>query len=345
MIATGAAISKDQLYLRKAIEAHLAKPSADAAICAIVKSDAIERQLEQFEEADSKAEKFQEHYRSTFRFALWTTTVGTIVGALTLLPLNELQQGFPRTVAGVLQTLSVISTFLALQWIAFRQPVDKWLSHRAEAEAQRAGIFKSILAARPSGAVPAGLARQKLELIKSAYVDDQLDYFNKAIARHKRAAGNLTTPRIIAYVLSFVVVLLAVAALVKFLSGVLISPDSRIVHAANMLLFFADPPRWQLGLGAIASSIFAHASARSLMDQDERNAALYSKTADKVRAYVDDNYANIETLSSDDEAGERAVMSFFNSVRDILQAEHSVWLLSRPAENPAEGRAGELSAR
>jgi hypothetical protein len=90
-----------------------------------------------------------------------------------------------------------------------------------------------------------------------------------------------------------------------------------------------DSSRWQLGLGAIASSLLAFASARSLMDQDERNASSYKATTSLLRRIRADDLPGAEAAA---EAGHVAdVTRFCEKVQAVLSAEHLTWILSPPA--------------
>ena len=76
-------------YQRQAIEAYLATQPPDTPIAAVVASRDVEERIGAFERADVAAVEHQTSYRRMYRFALWTTTVGAITGALSLLPVGD----------------------------------------------------------------------------------------------------------------------------------------------------------------------------------------------------------------------------------------------------------------
>src|SRR5262249_5023454 len=98
--------------------------------------------------------------------------------------------------------------------------------------------------------------------------------------------------------------------------------------AAVQAYTLPESGRWQTGLGAMASSILAFASARTFMDQDDRNASCYELAAEELDRIKMDDLGNAEAAAK---AGKVAdVMTFCEKVQAVLSAEHSSWTFSRP---------------
>ena len=130
-------------------------------------------------------------------------------------------------------------------------------------------MFRAILQAGVAGAkLPAALA-----CFRDAHLDWQLGYYKKRGGQHAQAAGSATPYKMLAYLLTGVSILLALIGLASFAAEVGFS----IPYVSNWLRWLVIPKsgRWQLGLGTMASSLLAFASARSFMDQDDRNASCY----------------------------------------------------------------------
>jgi hypothetical protein len=151
-----------------------------------MKLEAIEVQLKAFDEADLTAIAKQKQYRRAGRISLWTMTISVVIGALALMPLDTWLSGRTGQVASAAQTFALAVAVLAVVWIAWRQPVDRWMQRRAEAEAIRADIFRAILQARLPDADPLRLLQEKFACFKQAHLRSQLDFFaNPAAApRH-----------------------------------------------------------------------------------------------------------------------------------------------------------------
>jgi hypothetical protein len=333
---------KSKLYQRAKIEAYLQTVESDAPIRLAIDGPVAQSSLAAFEKADALALAFQQRYRRVGRLALWAATIGTLVGAFLLLPLDRWIDALSRGVIGGIQTMTLIVTFLAIQWIGWRKPIDQWMTHRAAAERQRGTVFEVIVTAiGPAGTDGKSLSMQKLDCLMTAHVEDQLRYFDKSCIKHKMAAGRATPLRLVGYVLVGIAMVFGAAALVQFLVTLGWPVPDWLTQAANAIAI-TDANRWQLGLGTIASSLLAHTNARTMMDQDERNAALYAATARKVREYVRDELEGVRVKAK---AGENeAIVTFFRGVRRILEAEHLAWFLSRPPRNlvaTAQGGACE----
>lgn len=324
-------------FQRKAILKALEPLPPDAPIRAAVAGPEIQRRLGEFEEADAKAIAHQNWYRRLYLCALLATTLGTVVGALALLPFENLFKEEHLKTISLTQTTAMILTTLLLVVISVSKPVDKWLRFRADAERKRSDLFEAILQARVPGAGPE-FTRQQLDVLAKAYFKEQIDYFVSSARRHERAASHAVWPKLFAYALLAVAFTVAAMVLVATFGDL-----ERLFNA--MMSTFSKGDDWhrtaarlQLGLGTMASALLAHANARSLMDHDERKAALYKETARNLTEYLIRVMPEARTRA---DAGDGSMSDVvFQQVRHILEGEHAAWIGVRSLRNPFIGKAG-----
>jgi hypothetical protein len=322
--------------LRQALDMHLRDKPADAPVRALLAAPAVTEKLTEFGAADADAIRQQRAYRRLGRFALWCTTVGALLGALALLPLDRWMDGAPRKGTAALQALTLVLAVLAVVWGRWRRSLARWMGSRAAAEALRAEVFRRI--------IEAGAADQKLapalSCFRDAHLDWQRGFYRKRGDEHRRAAGAGTPYRIAAYLLTAVSILLGVAGLASFAAELGIAIP--LVSGRLQPLVVPDAGRWQLGLGTMASSLLAFAGARSLMDQDDRNAACYELAADELDRLIAAHWDS--ALAAAREGNSAEVIGFCERVQSVLSAEHLAWIFARPrdaaigARGRAEGR-------
>jgi hypothetical protein len=328
-----------QSDLRQALDQHLQKLPADAPLRRVIAAPDIQGKLSAFDRADALAIQEQASYRRVGRLALWAMMAGAVVGALVLLPIEFWSAGLPRRMIETAQALALILTFLAILWISLRKVIDHWMTARAQAEDIRGNIFRAILEADAGDADARQLLQQKLACFKDAHLDWQLAYFSRRGADHLQNAGYGKRFRAAGYTLSAISVLLGVAAII-ILAGDLNFPVPKSIGDAARWLKLHEPGRWQLGLGAMASSVLAFASARSLMDQDDRNARCYAATAAHVERIRREGLAKAEAAAAAGRPEE--VTDFCEKVQSVLSAEHLAWSLARPLGNPAAAHDVQL---
>jgi hypothetical protein len=310
--------------LRQALDMHLRGKPEDAPVRALFAAPAVVGKLAAFDAADAIAIKEQRAYRRAGRFSLWCMLIGALVGAMALLPLGAWIDGLPRKAIAALQALALVLTVLAMIWISWRRSLGRWMRARAEAEALRADVFRAILQA---GVAEAQLSAA-LDCFKDAHLDWQLGYYKKRGGQHAQAAGSATPYKMLAYLLTGVSILLALVGLASFAADVGFS----IPHVSNWLQWLAIPEsgRWQLGLGTMASSLLAFASARSFMDQDDRNASCYELAAAELDRLLASDWEKAVAAARDGRAGD--VIAFCERVQSVLSAEHLAWIFARPRD-------------
>lgn len=311
--------------LRQALQLHLRDLPAEAPIRAILATPAVEAKLAEFDAADAIAIREQRAYRRLNRFALWSMLVGALIGALVLLPLDTWIDGLPRKTIEALQALALILAVIAVMWSSWRRSVGRWMHSRAQAEALRADVFRAIM---QSGARDKERLQPALACFKDAHLDWQLGFYKKRGREHHHAAGAATPYKMAAYLLTGVSVLLGIVGLANLAAELGIS----IPYVSGWLrsLLVPQSGRWQIGLGTMASSLLAFASARSFMDQDDRNAACYELAAAELDRLSGDGLQGATAAARDGRADE--VLAFCERIQAVLSAEHLAWIFARPRD-------------
>jgi len=322
-------------YQRAAIEEYLKGVPATAPIRAVVASPAVQDQLKAFEKADQDAIIAQARYRRYAYLALAATTLSALAGAVLILPLGQVLPEFPRPAASLIQTVSLLVSVIAIQWLLWRRPLDDWLASRARAEQLRGRIFEAILAEGTEDGGSSALVRQKLDCAMAAHVEDQLAFFKNSATRHRTTARALSPLSVLGYLLLTLAVAIGFLGLPPLLTSFHVSVMPEIVAIAAALTPL-EHSQWQLGFGTMASNLLAHMTARSMLDQDERKASLYEATADRISELVGAERAATEAAA--DQGDLAAVTAFFERLRRVLEGEHAAWSLSRPPKNPVRHR-------
>lgn len=300
----------------------------DAPLRAVVRDTAFDDALKLYEDADQDAGRAQRIFKRSAGLALALMTLATLISSLMLFPIERL---WPESVQwrGFVSGLQSAANTIALGVVWFLNRSEgamRWLDLRAEAERLRGDYFRAILAApAPAGADARQLLCEKLGLLEHAHHDYQRAYLVSAVRKHAAGATRRARPRRLSTAATAVAILIGMAALAATVSG----PDSLLRWVVAAL---TDPIRWQLGLNTMASALLAFASARSMIHQDDRNAALYRGTLaelDRVRAEQRETAA-AAALRAD----ETGVARYAREVQTVLDADHRAWRLARAAVDP-----------
>ena len=317
-------------YQRQAIQKVLDKLSPDAPVRAVVASQAVQSVLSTYETADKKAGEAQAAFNSWGQRGILATTCGVLIGALFLFPLDAHLNGTAGLVAHKLQTAALFVTIFAGVMNFIGKPRHHWMESRATAESSRGSIFAAIVASPgPEGADSSQMATQKLKLIDEAYISDQQKFFDRRGEEHKARARWWSPLRLVAY---FIV---GIAALIGLnLPDLLPRLAIQVPQNLSPVLAILDLPeagRWQLGLTTIAASFLAHATARTLMDEDARKAALYENTEKKLARHIArQRPAVLQAAATGDQ---HLLVSYFGEAQTILAQEHAVWSFVRPDDS------------
>lgn len=318
---------------RAVMQRALDKHPPQGPVHAAARSEAVQQALAAYERADADALELQASYRRWARIVLRTTAVGGLLGAVVLLPPGLLGGAAPavRGAVGGAQAVALVVGILAMQWIAWRRPLDGWMRERAEAEHQRGEVFRALVAAEaPPGADAKELTRQKLAVAMEAHVGDQLAFYKSACRRHSKGASRVSPLRLLGYVLIALALALSIASLfeglaslARYMSWHLPGWFEWLAAKANWIVD-NDGRRWQVVAGTISSSVLAYAAARSLLDQNERNLSLYTAVVQKLETLIETGRGAVDTAAAEGRVAD--VAAFLDEARTIMQSEHAVWI-------------------
>jgi hypothetical protein len=318
--------------LRDALGLHLGRFPEGAPLRGVIASDAVQDLLARFDKADATAIGEQRTYRRFGRLALWSTMAGTVVGALVLLPIDSWIVGWPRLVIQGVQAVALTLSLVATLWVGWRQSVGRWLRARAVAEGLRGDVFRAIVQA---GAEDRDLLASAFACFREAHLEWQLGYYARRGAQHRRSAGNTAPYKLLGYVILAVAVGIGV---VGFAGLAATFGWSWLPIGTAQWFPLEHSGRWQLGLGVMATSVLAFASARSFMDQDDRHAVLCELAAERLQDIGRQEMAEAEAAAASGDAD--TVVAFCQRVQSIMSAEHLAWAYPRhfDDETTAGGR-------
>jgi hypothetical protein len=340
------AFSRKRSDLDQAFELYLAKVPADAPIRAVLGSDAIRRQLAQFEDADRTALRQQKRYGQAGRLARLAALFGVLIVPLELLPLTDWLPSWSQAVVNALRGLTLLFMFAAIILLGLRRSALRWKQARGEAEQARGEVFRKVIAA----GADAGVLAQALACFRAAHLEWQLGFYESRIRKlpqRIRKEMSWTAPfRLVGVAVSIGAATLGAVAVLKFLAAEgYLPPDL----ASALLAWFPEPARWQHGLNATASSLLAFAGARFLTHEDLSSAALYPWARAELKRIVAEELGTVEAAAARGNA--EGVQGFCGRVQRILDTEHSVWASGGTAwasggeETRAQRSSGEAPAQ
>lgn len=315
---------------RPTIERHIATLPADAPLRALISDPALDDRLKVYEDVDADARKVQTRFKRWARVALVLMTFATLVSSLMLFPIERLWSeslGWRGFVSGAQSAANAIALGV-VWWLNRSEAVARWIDVRAEAERLRGDYFRAVLmASTPVGADPTRLLSEKLALIEAAHLDYQRGYLASAVRRHGAGSARRALPRSLAMISTVLSIVIGIVAVIA--AG---QSASWLVGIVEALL--SDPIRWQLGLNTMASALLGFASARAMINQDDRNAALYRGTLaelDRLRTAERRSTA----VASAAQGNDAAVLAYAAEAQAVLDADLRAWRLAREAVDPA----------
>jgi hypothetical protein len=309
--------------------AHAAKlPPEAGALRRILESADVEICIKQFETADRQANTAQRRYKRFGSLRLYAAVAATIIGAMSILPL-EAWVGRAVSIPAAVQYACLATSIFAALHLARAQPFDAWMKARARAEIARIDLFTHVMYGVAPSQLPGELPPLplKLEYFRRYHLDVQRRFYAGRGAQHARAAGQTQRWQLASLALTGLAGAVAMVAALKIVIDLGV-PLPDWVRAGNEAV---RPylPEWTnkavLATGVIASALFGASVSRSLMNLDERNASRYLTTA-----------ANLEHLRETGLEGARAhaaagaaepVLAFVDRVQDLVSSEHREWIL------------------
>lgn len=318
---------------RSTIMEHAKSRSPEAAIHAVIADSTLEQRLRAYEDADADARAAQNRYKLLGLIALVLMTGATIVSAMALLPVDgvwHLPVVAKNVISGLVFLANGIALYIVSQLNRKNTAID-WMSSRALAERLRGDYFKGMMTtSTPAGSGPQSALSEKLQLFERAHAVYQRSYFESVLRRHGKGGIGRSVPRLLA------IISMCVAAIITAVNVFDLWPVDPPQGLSWLSMFEIEPARWQLGFNAVASALMSFASARAMVSQDERNAALFRVTAQKLDDLrSDERLARVSAAAARGDL--REVMAYVSDVQAVLDADHEAWLLNRPPADPTAG--------
>ena len=258
-----------------------------------------------YEQHDSQALSSQKKFKKFAHQATWSICFAAIAGSLLA---GMAAAGFEGLFAkGIIFVLALTSTIggcravYRLHQVKSQKLLERWMASRAKAETERLVYFSSLsryLVKTNAGDIYLHL--QFVCMFKRYQLEVQRLYYNARSRDHQNSLEKTST-------------IGAVAALCLALgSGML-----------GMIGAFIPDLLPLAALGTIGAAISIVASRREQLNQDERNAERYTRTAD-ILSKIAEKHDDVLTVVA--QGGmHNVIIKYVDAVNDQLSLEHRQW--------------------
>lgn len=260
---------------------------------------------QRYERHDTSAIAAQKRFKTFALQATWSICIAAVAGSLLAgLAAAGLKEGIALVVIFLLALTSTVSGCFAtyrLYQIKSLKLLELWMTSRARAETERLGYFNSLsryLVQNHAGETYLHLLF--ICMFKRYQLEVQRRFYRDRSGDHRQSLEVTSTIGAVA------TICLALGSGALGMLG---------TYYPQLLPFAA--------LGTIGAAISAVASRREELNQDERNAERYARTADilsKVAEKYDEVLSVIEQGKQEDVA-----VKFVDAVNDQLSLEHRQW--------------------
>lgn len=288
---------------------------------------------------EARAQRRQSRYVAAARRAALSATLGTVLAAAMLLPIDQVVgHQLPKWI-GLVQVLAMLTALGSVLAINWRRLLGRWIMARAETEMLRGALFASLMRAMlPAGDAARPALVEQLQAFEVCQLDEQRAFYRRRSVEMAKAAGSVTPLKLLGYLL----------ILLSFVIGVSVAAGIVEEFGATLPWFLQwarelEPPeaaRWQLGTGALATSALSLATTWTLISQDERNAMRYAATLAQLDTLVQAERGRARAAAVDGDL--EKVLRFTDAVQRILAAENDAWVSARPTGNPFDGPSAAL---
>ncbi len=290
---------------------------------------------EEYEISDKDALRFQalHIFREHARILLFLAAL--ILGALTLLPLDDIFIGAMKTVT-VLQFLAILIAIGLTINKLLRQPYKAWHRSRAKAELARGNYFKEIVRSTVSHAIKdfnigatseLPLALQKLEFIRRYHIELQYAYY------HKRGNEHLENERARKIWIWVAWLMTLLASIPIGIFGVQLLHQYFGWFPEIGELFSSLRKQWDpsslwfnqtfLALGTIAVGLEASITNLSRIKQETLYAMKYHNTANELQHLYATRLKAVRWQAVEDREDE--IAGWFKECNDLIVSEHRDW--------------------
>ena len=275
-------------------------------ISTILKHSSFQEKARRYEQHDALAISSQTKFKKFSHQATWAICSAAVAGSL-LAGLSAANLKPDYTITCILFILGSIATVggglavYRLYQVRSEKLLERWMAARAKAETERLGYFNSL----SRYLVDNCRADVYLHLLfvcmfKRYQLEVQRLYYNARSGEHRISLAKTLT-------------IGAVAALCLALGSGMLGMVGAFLP--DLLPFAA--------LGTIGAAISAVASRRENLNQDERNAERYSRTAD-ILSKIAERHDDVLAIVNEGKNPE-IIIEYVNAVNDQLSLEHRQW--------------------
>lgn len=275
-------------------------------IVAILDHSLFREIAKRYEQYDSQAIRQQAKFKGFALDATWAVCISAVSGSLlaglaAFSPEPSMYLRYAAFMLGVISAIFGSFALFRLTRIRNEKLLDQWMSARAKAETERLGLF-SAMAKFILDRDESEFYTQLLFIcfFKRYQLDVQTAYYSVRGSEHQKSHENTS-------------IISATAAILLALgSGFL-----------GMLGAFFPEVLPFAALGTIGAAVTVVASRREELNQDERNAERYNRTADILSRLAEKYDDVLEAI----EAGTNPhiLIEYVDAVNDQLSLEHRQW--------------------
>ena len=279
-----------------------------AELSAVLKHSSFLEKAGRYEQHDASAVTSQSKFKGFAHQATWAIGCAAIAGSLLAglavakkLDPNDFVTSYLLFALGLIATVGGGFAVYRLHQIKSEKLLERWMADRAKAETERLGYFNAI-SRRLVKEHKADIYLQLLFvfMFKRYQLEVQRLYYNSRSGDHRKSLE--TTSKIGAVAALFLVIG----------SGML-----------GMIGAFEPDFLPYAALGTIGAAISAVASRREDLNQDERNAERYSRTADILSKIAERHDDVLAVVNEGKNPG--IIIEYVDAVNDQLSLEHRQW--------------------
>lgn len=275
-------------------------------LSAILKHSSFLEKARRYEQHDAFAIKSQSKFKDYAHQATWAIGFAAISGSLLAgLAAANLEQNNSLTfllfVLGLISTIGGGFAIYRLHQIKSEKLLERWMAARAKAETERLGYFNALSRCLyKSYKTDIYLHLLFVCMFKRYQLEVQRLYYNSRSGDHRKSLEKTSKIGAIA------ALCLAIGSGMLGMIGAFI-PDLLPLAA----------------LGTIGAAISAIASRREDLNQDERNAERYSRTAD-ILSKIAERHDDVLTVVNEGK-NPAIIINYVDAVNDQLSLEHRQW--------------------
>ena len=278
----------------------------------VLENASLVETAKRYEQKSAQAKDNQTVFKKLSTQATWTVFVATVTAAvLTGLAASQTgeevaKQNYLALILGIVALLAGGYAAMLVNQINGGGYLTRWMSARAAAETERLGYFNRLVRlVTTSHKDQPRILLLSLELFRRYQLALQQVYYTQRGGEHRRSMDRTLRIGSVA------------AGILALCSG-----------GAGILGYFQPEMLPFVAVGILGSALATVASRREEINQDERNAERYGRTAD-VLSHLREKHTEVQRAVA---AGNTEVLiDYVNAVHEQLSLEHRQWLAQAEA--------------